>query len=358
MATLRRHQTPRNRKGQLRAHAGKRRKRRTLDKFIPEADSDFAFTAAGFVATLRNDPATYCLSQENVAEIAEAVSAFRSLLAKTVHRFRRNSHLVMLKDEARKKAEAVVRQYANIIRANPDVSDTQKKMLRIKVRPKRLGSSKCPQHPPVLKFVGPGDGVEGVHVLRYFESGEGKAIQLSGTYGMNRCARPDGAVRIELYFDLIPPGEPVPQRPDERGWPKYLRSYSRSPMEVEVPIPSEPMTIVYWACWAGSKGDRSRWSKPCVAQLVGMAAGVPALPKGESTQIERQRGQRVETKVVYVTTPIAGELPAAEGMGAEGMGADEVAVKRLPAGVLSADGLSDALFRELSKLLQGDAAGS
>jgi hypothetical protein len=328
MPPLRRYRKPRDRKGKLRAYAGKRRKRRNLVKFVPEADSDFAFTAGGFAAMLQADPAKYGLTTENAAEIEAAVSEFRSLLAKTLHRFTRNAQMVMLKDVARQKAEDVVRRYANIIRANPDVKDTDKRMLRIKVRPKRLGKPKCPLHPPALRFLGSGDGVEGVHLLRYAESDEGKVILPSATYGMHRKARPDGAARMELYFDMIPVGEPVPMRPDERGWPKYLDSYTRSPMEVEFPMPSVPMLFVYWGRWVGTRGDRSRWSRPCVARVEGWSPGrAPALPEGVASQMER----RLETNVVCVRTPIAGLLP-------------------------SADVLPEDVFCELSRLLDGDGA--
>jgi len=305
MPALRRHRRDH------RARAPKRIKRRNLVKFIPRADSDFAFVAHSvFLGYLKRDPAAHGVTIDDVETISKAVSEFRAALAKASVRRVRNPQLVMQKDVARAKAEAVVRRYANIIRANPKVSAMNKGLLRLKPRPKKLGKRKCPSHPPRLRFMGSGDGVaggiapgsgSGVHVLRFSDAEDGGVIVSTWSYGKVRKAKPDGAVRLELYFDMIPQGEPVPVVPHERGWPKYLRSYTKSPMEVEHPIPSQPMLIVYWARWADSAGVTSRWSKTCVARVEGWSShSLPALPAG-SGAIEAQRvSTRTETKIVFV----------------------------------------------------------
>jgi hypothetical protein len=320
MPPLRRHRRPRNRKGHLRAYAPKPRRRRNLTDLIPKGDSDFAFMAERvFLSHLRSDPEAYGVTEEEVAQIAAAVSAFRSALYKAQVRVTRNPQAVMAKDAAREKAEAIVRRYRNIISANPDVSDSNKKLLRIKVRPKKLGKRKCPQQPPRLAFLGSGDGQaggsftgsgSGVHVLRYADGNDVGVVTASSEIGRIRRAKPDGAVRIELYFDMVPPGEPVPKHPAERGWPKYLRSFTRSPMEVAFPVPTEPMLVVYWARWADSTGEVSRWSKPCIARVEGWShAPTTALPQDEANRGLPARARQVETKYVYVQTPIAGDLP-------------------------------------------------
>lgn len=316
MPMLRRHRPRKDH----RARAPKRRKRRNLVKFIPEADSDFALTARNFVSWLQSEPQAYDVSAEQIADTDKAVKEFRDALAALgIGRFSgsHTTQMRMRKDEARTKAEDRVRTLANIIRANPNVTDTKKKLLRIKVRPEKLGKRKCPQSPPRLEFLGSGDGVtgglapgsgSGFHVLRFWDHNEFMAITASCEIGRVRRAKPDGAVRIELFFDMIPVGEPVPHTPFERGWPKYLRSFTRSPIEVEYPIPSEPMLFVYWAKWADSSGETSRWSKPCIARVEGWTPhnAKPALPEGAAAiALEK----RVETKYVFIQTPIAGELP-------------------------------------------------
>lgn len=307
-----------------RARAPKSRKRRNLVKFIPEADRDFAFTASDFASHIRRNAEVCNISVEEVAEIDRTVKgfreAFRELLQARVGKGQ-SPQLRMRKDAARAKAEEMVRRFGNIIRADPTVPEMNKTLLRLKAKPKKLGKRKCPKTPPSLQFLGSGDGVaggvgigsgSGVHVIRFFDEEQGATLVPSKVQFVARKAKPDGAVRVELFFDMIPVGEAVPQVPNARGWPKYLNSYTRSPMEVDFPIPSEPMLFVYWARWAGSGCDVSRWSKPCVARVEGWTSH--ALPQARTAMLENgQRtlaaATRVETKYVYIQTPIAGELP-------------------------------------------------
>lgn len=314
MPTLRRHRRDH------RARAPKRRKRRNLEKFIPEADSDFAYTATNYVGSLKRRMAEYFISPEEVTLIEGEVAAFRKALAKTLVKQRCTPELVAAKNNARKDLEHVIRSSANIIRSNPQVSDTNKKLLRIKVRKKKLGKSVTPKLPPRLVFAGSGDGVvggiatgsgSGIHVLKYYDAQDGDVINGASDIGIVRKCKPDGAVRIEIFFDMVPPGEPVPTHPAERGWPKYLRSYTRSPMEVEYPIPSQPMLIVYWGRWADSTGNTSRWSKTCVARVEGWTNNAAALT---DTLRASLGGRQVETKCVVISSPVVGELPEAGSM--------------------------------------------
>lgn len=314
----------RPRKGQH-GYAYMRNRRRNLDEFIPKSDSDFAFTASGFVSHLKREPQTYGVASEQIAEVEPAVKAFRNVLSKLHVARISGGHTPTLtreKNAARKLAVEKVTALADLIRVNRNVPESKKELLRIKVRPKRSRKHRCPQTPPTLQFMGSGDGVvggigvgggSGVHVLKYVDNEEGAVILPSKTVGMMRRARPQGAVRVELFFEMIPVGEPVPRLPGKYsgGWPNYLRSFTRSPMEVQFPVPSEPMLIVYWAKWADSSGEVSRWSTPCVARVEGWTAH-KALPASQGNAIEAARvgGVGVQTKYVFIQTPIAGELPA------------------------------------------------
>lgn len=286
-----------------RARAPKRRKRRNLVKFIPEADSDFAFVAEHFfLYNLKRDPEAYALQGHEVAEIETAVAGFRTALARLLGKRRRDPELIWRKQAAREYAEEVIRRWANIIRANPNVSDTDKMLIRIKPRPGNLRRKKLPIDPPQLKFLGAGDGVTyeagvgngcGVHVLEFRACVTSKITDPD--FGKVRRARPDGAARMELFVDLLPLGQPIPHHPAElTGRPWYLGSFTTSRMEVHFPIPSEPMLVVYWGRWADAKGRVGRFSKTCTARVEGWTQNArPALPQGSESP-------RIETKVVYV----------------------------------------------------------
>src|SRR5690606_4657594 len=123
MPTLKAHQ-PYN----LRRHGNKylpvrqKRKRRNLTRFIPEADSDFACVANTFSRSIQANPAPYGISLEGAAEIAEAVRSFRSALAVVTSKATRTPVATREKQDARARCEAVIRRYASMIRANPEVT--------------------------------------------------------------------------------------------------------------------------------------------------------------------------------------------------------------------------------------------
>ena len=338
----------RRRRRDPRAKAPKRRKRRNLVKFIPEADSDFAFTALQFATILRADPAAHGLAEEDAASVEAAVEAFRAALIPALRKRSRTAEAVYAKDQARAKAEAIVRRYANIIRANPEVSATKKALLRIKERPARLRARVCPRRKPTLMYVATREGENGllgrgmgsgVHLIKFFDVDE---------WGNYRRAKPEGAARLELFVGFVAPGEPIPKHPAEAsgGWPLYLRSYTRSPAEVEFPMPrSGPMMVVYWGRWADATGEVGPFSATLEAHVEGWVeagAGTMAVTGARSGEASRAlppggdalaavaqiEARRVETKLIVVQSPYAllegvqAGWPALEAADAES-GADE-----------------------------------
>ncbi len=290
----------------LERHRRRKAARRRLesDKFIPTGDSDFALRAKKFAEYIEADPDRYFVGKDDVTIITRAVSTYRDALAKATNPRMRRTDLIVEKDRARKEAERIVRSYANQIRACPDIWKSHKELIGIVERPRKLTRRTCPKQPPELVFDGspPGGphrhtwtqgGAVGRHILRFTDDLEA-----------GRRAKPTGAARLELFFDLVPPGQGgVPQSPYERGWPKYLRSYTKNPMEVEFPMPiggvggvGGAMLVVFWARWADATGEVSRFSKTCIARVEGWTAN--ALPAGTEAR-------EVETKYVFVQAPFA-----------------------------------------------------
>jgi hypothetical protein len=249
------------RRGDRRARSP-RINRRQSKKFIPSADREFAYTAQQFALVIARDLARYHLSAEDSAIITEAVKNFRQALSKALHRFSRTQQTVMEKKAARKKAEEVVRKYGRIIRANPDVSHIDKASVRIFERKKERKQQSCMMTAPYIRYLGAYDrGGPGSiqHVLKFKEE-----------FDSTTSALPNGAERLELFVEWVPQGERIPRSPEEmygRAW--YLRSFTRSRMEVKFPMPPVPMLIVYWGRWADAKGNVGPWSQTVVARVEG-----------------------------------------------------------------------------------------
>ena len=256
--------------------------------FIPEGDSEFACKARKFFECLEANPDRYGATPEDIWLLRHTVKSYRDALSKTMVKQHCTPSLVFEKDKTRKEAEKLIRSWGNHIRAHPEIEPTHKKLAGVHERPTKLKKRTCPKAPPILKFEGSTpDGTQ--HILRIVDALDEK-----------RRKKPPGAVRWELFIDFVPPGEPVPATPSDRGWPKYVRSFTSNPEEFAFPVPSQPMLIVYWAKWADSTGETSPWSKTCVARVEGWSASAPALPESQAKAIETTR---VETKYIIVHAP-------------------------------------------------------
>jgi hypothetical protein len=137
--------------------------------------------------------------------------------------------------------------------------------MRIADRPKRLRRHGAPVTAPVLEFIGGtpfANAVHAKHVIRFSDP--------MGRVGST--SKPAGARSLELFYDLVPFGEPIPTWPGERwgGRTWYLRSFTRSPMTVAYPKTSEPMRVVYWGRWASATGEPGPWSATLATRVEGI----------------------------------------------------------------------------------------
>lgn len=232
-------------------------------RFIPDGDVEFANKARCFAERILREPERFALSADDAERIDEAVVEFRDALAKARHRYTRSMQMTRLKDDAREKAEQIVRKYGTLIRLNENIPAADKITVGIRERSKRPRKTQCPTTAPYLRFVrstGDENSCEPVHILTFRE-----AIIAGGR------ARPDGAARLELFVELVPHDAPIPTHPAQLtgGWAKYLRSYTRSPIRVEFPVAPGPMRVVYWARWADSTGNVGPFCETVVARVEG-----------------------------------------------------------------------------------------
>lgn len=120
-------------------------------------------------------------------------------------------------------------------------------------------------------------------------------------------ANPDGAVRLELFVDLVPPDEEVPAHPGaiHGGRPWYLRSYTRSPIVIAPPMARVPMRIVYWARWADSTGNVGPFSATAVAWIEGGNVSRPAMRvRGPETKLIEHESEASHRESTYTVALI------------------------------------------------------
>lgn len=229
-------------------------------KFIPDSDSDFAHMARSFSMYLVKHAARIGFPQADAEKIVSVVQVYRDAMAVNYNKHGRSRATVMTKDAARAEAEKLIREAGHRLRLNRALGADDKVCLRITERPTRLRPRKCPQIRPEMRlrdaFAG-GPMQSGIHLIHFCES-----------FMKMTHAKPDGADRLELFRDLVRPGDQVLD-PSQRksGHPQYLRSYTRSPIQVDCPKSDVPVRVIYWARWANNTGEAGPFSKPLVAPV-------------------------------------------------------------------------------------------
>ena len=244
------------------------------------------------------------LSAEDAEGIRRAVDEFVAAYKLTTGAGTRTKLTIMQKDECRAKAERVIRKYANVIRANPNIDWAVKSLIGVHERARSTRQRKCPKRAPMLRFIGsaePNGLARGKHILE-FQDGlspvSSPAIPRA-QWTTGKFAKPPGAVRVKLFVGLFAQGEAVPDYPEQfDGRTAYAGSFTKNPIQAEFPVPAEPMWVVYWARWAGASCEVGPWSKRLDTRLEGYNVNLPTLP---AKRMVIQRLERARLALIHST---------------------------------------------------------
>lgn len=221
-------------------------------KFIPNGDFDFVTMAESFARVITREPSRFNVSDADVASMNEAVGRFREALNMARRNGTRSQVATAEKESARVVAEKILRRIAHSLRHHEALTEADRIALRLRVRKGKPTVLHVPNEAPRLKFVRAihDAGAVPIHELQF--------------WSLDYKPKPEGAVRLELFVDLIGPDEKVPvcfgaARGGSR--PIYLRSYNKSPIRVMPPMAKTPMRVVYWARWADAAGEVGPFSE-------------------------------------------------------------------------------------------------
>ncbi len=229
-------------------------------KFIPNGDLDFVTMSSHFARTIAKDPQRFEIAQSDCDELTESVARF-SAAFQVCRSSGRSPSATRAKEDARADAERIIRHLGHLIRKNGRIEPASKVEAGISQRSEKAKIRPCPQEPPRLRFVR----------AHHEANGAAPRHELEFSALDHSASKPPGAVRLELYVDLVAPEEPMPAYPgaNHAGRPWYLRSYTRSPFTLVPPIPRVPMRVVYWGRWADSTGGVGPFSATAVAWIEG-----------------------------------------------------------------------------------------
>ncbi len=260
------------------------------DKYIPGSDHEFKLLANRFAKTIGEEREAYEVSQIDADLLVEAAKNFDEACRAASNRHTTSPQMTATKRAARTVAEKIIRRLIKNIRSNDRISAGHK--IKLQLHEETVRSMKRDRifSAPDLRFVKAhhdSSGASPMHELRFKDS-----------EGFNK-ARPEGAVRLELFVGLVAPGAAIPTSPaDVQGrsaW--YLRSYTKSPVILVPPIARVPMYVVYWARWADSLGNVGLFSKPAKGWIEGGHVSQPAMNLGQGL------GRKEEPQAIEVDAP-------------------------------------------------------
>lgn len=272
-------------------------------KFIPNGDGDFLAMARAFANAIAGEPARFHISQEDAAALSDAVARF----GETFEALRAGGRSIVAtatKEQARIGCEKLIRRVANQVRANESVDKFSRMKLGLRERPAKPKVLAVPNEAPQLLFV-----------RALYEAGADRVEHELRFASMGGKPKPPGAVRLELFVDLIPPNEEIPTHPalTKTGRPMYLRSFTRSPIRLVPPLANVPMQVVYWARWADTAGNVGPFSETVMGCIEGgqHIAKLAALPNSRMQSFNVSFGEEVrEPETVIVALLAAQERPA------------------------------------------------
>jgi hypothetical protein len=212
------------------------------NRFPPRADGAALGAMQHFVEGIAQQPGAFMLGEPDVKCLRQAVGRFADAYRAASNRATRSTTDVVLKDQMRASAEALIRGYANRIRVNAGIRDELK--IAVGVNPDNPTRSKRFVQPtsPVLTVVA---ATNGAHTLRYADS-----------LAPNRVAKPFGATTLLLFVAIG--DEPATDPKSAR----HYGNFTRNQIVVNFDSKHRRKTATYFARWSGQRGDVGPWSIP------------------------------------------------------------------------------------------------
>ena len=151
----------------------------------PDADADSWFT--NFAVVVAADPTAVGLELADSTTISAATDEFTDKLTLATDPATRTPVAVAAKDEARRVAETTVRPFAQLINANPAVTDQQRVSLGLTVRKTTPTPTPPPASAPVIEF-------------RASQFGYAK-LGYTDSANPDGKAKPAGSIGVQVFAD-------------------------------------------------------------------------------------------------------------------------------------------------------------
>jgi hypothetical protein len=211
--------------------------------YIPPNDEDFnTYIVNKFLPYLTANATPLGVTAAKVTALTAAKVAWG--YAWTAHLNAQNAAqgATITKDSTREDAEELIREIANAVQANPDVTDTQKELLGITVRKTARNPAAVPTTVPIIQKIDTSSrGILRLHFVD-FATPDSKA-------------KPAGVRGCEIRAQI---GGTAPVNPDNMA---FLATESRTPYRADFE-PEDIGKTAYFACrWVNTRNQTGPWSQ-------------------------------------------------------------------------------------------------
>ena len=153
----------------------------------------------------------------------------------------------LVKDQTRATVESVVRPLIQQLQTSPNVTDEQRKKLKITVRSTTRTRTSAPASAPVANV----DTSQRLrHIISYKDA-------------VGNRAKPPGVAYCEIWNKV---GTPAPT---DVGQLTYMGNASRTPQLEEYSAAQSGQLVTYWLRWVSTRGEKGPWSEPISATVPG-----------------------------------------------------------------------------------------
>ena len=216
--------------------------------FIPAQDGLALTFMEDFAQGITNDPGLYQCTAADALAISAAVSAYGVAYQTATNPATRTPLAITAKDQNRASAEQIVRQFANIIRANAGISDEAKQAIGVRPINNSRNPINVPASSPMLGVVG---ATPGSHTLRYADS-----------TAPDRMAKPFGAAAIQIFRAI----GTAPTTLESEA--EFYGVFTKNPIGVAFPEGDDGKVATYFARWQSRRGDVGPWSLPISMRIA------------------------------------------------------------------------------------------
>ena len=212
------------------------------DGTIPRPDGLALNWMKHLLGVVAAEPSRYDCSRPDCENLAVVVGDFDRAYALATGETTRTKVTINEKDVCRAVAEQTCRQFANLIRPNSGIPDSDKIAIGIRATNPDRTPIYAPQSSPLLNVVG---ATPGSQTVRYADS----ATPETGR-------KPFGAVQLQLFVVI---GD-APTTDAEAG--RFVGGFTRNPVGVAFDHADDGKVAIYFARWGGRRGDVGPWSLP------------------------------------------------------------------------------------------------